>query len=631
MGLHLTIGKKIAFGIVLMLVLMIVVGLAGYFGLTGILKAAEFSNQIAGMYKTVARTEAYVDKYLVGTYSGNKDLQSSALQEVSSRIREAANQIEEIKKDASGDGIGTSQKLEYAGTEIAQYGEVFNQYRACDDEKAKLEKTVDGIFAQMLENIGKGVIRIEELTLATNVSRTSIANYFKLDSAENWAKAEEGLKAVSEKFKAWWEFVRASAQLNELAEVISKQIAELNAVMGRHHSLTLTQVGLKKKMEEHAGNLETVCRELVNMSDKSMQNQTQLSSRLIFGFIALALLFGTAYAMLSVKGIVKGLKQVIDRVEGGTEQVALAAGQVATSSQSLADGASQQASSLEETSSSLEQMSSLTRHNAERAKEAKALMTDVYKIVDKVNKHMNNMAEAVQEITISSEKTGKIVKTIDEIAFQTNLLALNAAVEAARAGEAGAGFAVVADEVRNLALRAAEASKNTAQLIEGTIRTIKTGSELTISTKEAFNENVTITSKVGQLVDEISVASHEQAQGIEEINRAVGEMSRITQSNAASAEESASAAEEMRAQAEQMRIAVDSMVAMVGGRGNGSLAKKAKVQRERQSEGVLSVQAPGKAFSQVRGGNGKAPAITQIKESRADSVTPTGYEEFKDF
>jgi methyl-accepting chemotaxis protein len=177
---------------------------------------------------------------------------------------------------------------------------------------------------------------------------------------------------------------------------------------------------------------------------------------------------------------------------------------------------------------------------------------------------MTGMSEAIEKISRSSEETVKIVKTIEEIAFQTNLLALNAAVEAARAGEAGAGFAVVADEVRNLAVRAVDAAKTTNDLIDDTLKVVKDGNHLTRLTHEAIRKNVDISAKVSGLVGEIAAASREQAQGIEQISKAVSEMEKVTQANAASAEESASASEEMVAQSEQMKGFVTDLVALVG-------------------------------------------------------------------
>ena len=160
------------------------------------------------------------------------------------------------------------------------------------------------------------------------------------------------------------------------------------------------------------------------------------------------------------------------------ENASEASGVVASISQQMADGTATQAAAIEETSSSLEEMSAMTRQNAENATQADKLMQHVQGITSGATDSMGRLMEFMQEISTASDKTQKIIKTIDEIAFQTNLLALNAAVEAARAGEAGAGFAVVADEVRNLAMRAAEAAKNTAALIEGNVKMIQTGADL---------------------------------------------------------------------------------------------------------------------------------------------------------
>ena len=265
------------------------------------------------------------------------------------------------------------------------------------------------------------------------------------------------------------------------------------------------------------------------------------------------------------RGIAVPIGHVANDLGDASEQVAAASSQVAAASQSLAEGASEQASALEETSSSLEEMSSMTKQNADNAAQAKALTMEAKQIVDKVGDQMSRMVTAIQDVTKSSEETGKIIKTIDEIAFQTNLLALNAAVEAARAGEAGAGFAVVADEVRNLAMRSAEAAKNTSSLIENTIVTVKNSRDLTEQTQEGFKENVAISGKIGQLIDEIAAASSEQAQGIGQIGKAVAEMDKVVQQTAANAEESASAAEEMNAQAVQMNGYVANLLTIVDG------------------------------------------------------------------
>jgi methyl-accepting chemotaxis protein len=223
---------------------------------------------------------------------------------------------------------------------------------------------------------------------------------------------------------------------------------------------------------------------------------------------------GILFTIWNTRSITWPIHRVVEGLTGGAEQVASASAQITSASHSLAEGTSEQAAGLQETSSSLEEMSSMTSQNADNARQAKTMMGEAQQIVESVNQHMGQMAGAIGEITKSSEETGKIIKTIDEIAFQTNLLALNAAVEAARAGEAGAGFAVVADEVRNLAMRASEAAKNTSALIENTIKAVKKGNELTLATQEAFKRNVGISGKIGKLIDEIAAASQEQAQGV---------------------------------------------------------------------------------------------------------------------
>jgi methyl-accepting chemotaxis protein len=263
-------------------------------------------------------------------------------------------------------------------------------------------------------------------------------------------------------------------------------------------------------------------------------------------------------------------------------------------------------------------------------------MAETSKVVATASESMTLLTSSMAEISIASEETSKIIKTIDEIAFQTNLLALNAAVEAARAGEAGAGFAVVADEVRNLAMRAAEAAKNTASLIEGTVKKIKGGSEIVERTRGEFSKVSSSAAKMGGLIGEITAASNEQSQGIEQINKAVAEMDKVVQGNASIAEESAAATEEMNAQADQMKDYVAELAAFLGGSATGSeLKHPAASTKERSSSKVLRTKLVEKSTGCSRKNGNRAKEVVPLKRSgkevRPQNVIPFGEEGFNEF
>ena len=500
-------------------------------------------------------------------------------------LRKITHDEEDIKRidatEAAGKAYGKAVEqflVEFKKGSGADSGSM-DKYRKIMDESAAVfikncDEFLDGQQQKLSKNMLERNEKINLLSSIMNIGNETRVAMFKSQALRNPELIENAMpnfEAMNKLFDA----LRSITYNKDFMEMIdrTKEAADTyhGAMSGFLSKWTeLQELGVKRETAANAvieaGKTTTNAglEHTKTIADEAVSSLSMASNVMIFGLIAAAFL-GIFAAFFITRSITKPINTVVEGLSDGAGQVASASSQVAAASQSLAEGASEQAASIEETSSSLEEMSSMTKQNADHAGQAKIMMEEAHQIVQKVNNHMNDMAVAIDEITKSSQETGKIIKTIDEIAFQTNLLALNAAVEAARAGEAGAGFAVVADEVRSLAMRAADAAKNTSELIEGTIAAVRNGGRLTVSTQDAFKANVEVADKIANLIDEISAASGEQAQGIEQVNQAVSQMDKVTQQNAANAEESASAAEEMNAQAEQMKDFVYQLVALVGG------------------------------------------------------------------
>ncbi len=464
-------------------------------------------------------------------------------------------------------------------------------------------------------------------------------------------KIYEPLPQTTEEARLWDQFVPAwnawRAENNKFVEMSREfdRVGITNPEQTTNEALSI----LSKAQEQLLGPVAQAQRTAIALLDQIVElnrnvavtEVEQAHSQAVFLeiFSMTAMILGVALAvglgLLITRSINKALKQIIDGLNDGAEQVASASGQVASASQQLAEGANEQASTLEETSSALEQMAAQTRQNADNAEQADKAVRETSKIVENGVTSMQRMKLAINEIKESSRETSKIIKTIDEIAFQTNLLALNAAVEAARAGEAGKGFAVVAEEVRNLAQRSAEAAQNTSQLIAKSQENSNNGVTVAEEVAGQLDSIKESSEKVNTLIAEITAASKEQAQGIEQVNTATSEMDKVVQQNAADSEESASAAEELSAQAEEMEKIVAELAAMVSGsrNGNGNGHKRQITGGGFDDSRVKKIhyeQKPAKAGKKLLG-KLRPSKMQSPNQPKAHQVIPLDEDEFKDF
>jgi len=446
---------------------------------------------------------------------------------------------------------------------------------------------------QNIKQIQKQIPNISEFAItSTELLYTVNTAFYRQTRLYEEVVFMHDLDMLAKAENASHEIINLLGKLRDITGISSEMRKMIDNYLEKHKKYTSSSAMIYKKMSEdekylenadnalnvknlgeEKNHLETMLKEFSDMIrkevsqkiasvDMAAKRDNNIKASVSFIIIGLSVLI---IFILIKRGIIASISRVINGLNKSSEKVSSASGQILSFGQLLALGTSEQASSSEEISSVLEQISSMTRQNADNAKQADSVMTELKQIVESANHSMSELSVSIAEISKAGDQTSGIVKSIEKIAFQTNLLALNAAIEAARAGEAGAGFAVVADEVRSLAVRAAEASGSSSELLGEISRKVKNSSGFVSKTVEDFDKVSKTSIRVATLIEEISSASQEQAKGIEQVNNSVAETNQVIQQNAANSEKSAFASEDMTIQAEEMKRFVDELVLLVSG------------------------------------------------------------------
>jgi methyl-accepting chemotaxis protein len=589
----LTIGKKIALGFGLLFALLIVVAAIAYTALGGagrrlslFADSAQETYAAASLESSMQGLKLQVNEFLATGSAESIAACEAARKALEENLTNAAKLIVEPSRAAE---IVKAREL------LATYHTAFAELVANHKARVTIENEVltpEGkIIADGLQNMLAQAKTQGDMNAAFQISNglkaffecSSLVNAFLLTSDASKAAAARDALAVTvsqiqrmqkdqiemEKLDATLKDEAKNALLAKLQVTAVKFRDGLEQVVsGEQARAKILSERINRVAPEFTATVARV-KTAVHTFQSDLESRTSAEQRrnetVVLTITSIGLALGAVIAWLITRGVTHRITEVAARLATESDKTGAAAMQVSQASHSMAEGASQQAASLEETSSSLHEMASMTTRNSENAQNAKTLANQARQTADAGAIDMEQMKTAMSAIKGSSTEISKIIKTIDEIAFQTNILALNAAVEAARAGEAGLGFAVVADEVRNLAQRCAGAAKETADKISASTEKSEQGAR--ISEKMAANLAAIVdkTRQLDERIGEIAQSSHEQSEGIGQLNSAVASMDKITQENAALAEESSASAEELKSQAEQVRLAVAELMRMARG------------------------------------------------------------------
>lgn len=544
------IGKKLFVTFAIILGMFLVTVITSIYGLTyGGRQFTDFYEYSYPMSLTTAEIRRGVQTSIkaLGLSMLTSDEQETAshLEEVNQQMAEVEEKLNYLLKNYQGDRSSIQEALNtlsQAETYRTQIEELAAENR--NDEASE-------IFFNQYNPL---VLKVRDLMTEMDENTTVLADYTYKNS--NDARLGVTITVVIVSIIAVMATVVIAVYLTKM---IKQPIAEIEGA-AKKMANGMLDVSIDYQSEDELGSLAENMRIMTRQIKYYMDEIAKSTQQLAQGDLNVKTLdpflgdFETVQH--AVHQLVGSLNSTMTQINQASDQVAAGADQVSSGSQALSQGAAQQASSIEELAATINEISMKVNETADNAIEAREQTAQAGNETAICNGQMQEMIAAMDEITQKSSEIGKIIKTIEDIAFQTNILALNAAVEAARAGEAGKGFAVVADEVRSLASKSAEASKNTAVLIEGSIQAVEKGTRIANETAETLMKVVGSAKNVAGIVDKIADSAADQSASVNQVTQGVDQISSVVQTNSATAEESAAASEELSGQAQVLKSLV---------------------------------------------------------------------------